>query len=126
MLLALIRSNYEWKDENNGFPGGSAAVNLPAVQETRVLFPSHEDHPVGGAWQPTPVVLPRKLHGQRSFLVGCSPWGPRIWTEETEHRSGNRMNEALHPKRTPMFLEPENVTLCGKDFEGVIKLNILQ
>ena len=27
-----------------------------------------------GEWQPTPVLLPRKSHGQRS-LVGCSPWG---------------------------------------------------
>ena len=26
------------------------------------------------AWQPTPVFLPGKFHGQRS-LVGCSPWG---------------------------------------------------
>ena len=25
-------------------------------------------------WQPTPVLLPGKFHGQRS-LVGCSPWG---------------------------------------------------
>ena len=25
-------------------------------------------------WYPTPVLLPRKSHGQRS-LVGCSPWG---------------------------------------------------
>ena len=25
-------------------------------------------------WQPTPVSLPRKSHGQKS-LVGCSPWG---------------------------------------------------
>ena len=25
-------------------------------------------------WQPTPVSLPGKLHGQRS-LVGCNPWG---------------------------------------------------
>ena len=25
-------------------------------------------------WQPTPVCLPGKSHGQRS-LVGCSPWG---------------------------------------------------
>ena len=25
-------------------------------------------------WQPTPVHLPGKYHGQRS-LVGCSPWG---------------------------------------------------
>ena len=26
------------------------------------------------AWQPTPVLLPRKSHGQRS-LASCSPWG---------------------------------------------------
>jgi len=25
-------------------------------------------------WQPTPVFLPEKFHGQRS-LVGCIPWG---------------------------------------------------
>ena len=25
-------------------------------------------------WQPTPVLLPEKFHGQRS-LVGYSPWG---------------------------------------------------
>ena len=28
------------------------------------------------ACQPTPVLLPRESHGQRS-LVGCGPWGPR-------------------------------------------------
>ena len=28
-------------------------------------------------WQPTPVFLPGKFHGQRS-LGGCSLWGPRI------------------------------------------------
>ena len=27
-------------------------------------------------WQPSPVLLPAKSHGQRS-LVGRSPWGPR-------------------------------------------------
>ena len=27
-------------------------------------------------WQPTPVPLPGKSHGERS-LVGCSPWGPK-------------------------------------------------
>ena len=26
------------------------------------------------AWRPTPVLLPRESHGQRS-LVSCSPWG---------------------------------------------------
>jgi len=30
-------------------------------------------------WQPTPVLLPGKSHGQRS-LVGCSPWGRWSWT----------------------------------------------
>ena len=29
-------------------------------------------------WQPTPVLLPGKSHGQRS-LVGCSPWGRQEW-----------------------------------------------
>ena len=36
-------------------------------------------------WHPTPVLLPRKSHGQRS-LVGCSPWG----------RQESDMTEQLH------------------------------
>ena len=28
-------------------------------------------------WQPTPVLLPGKSHGQRT-LVGCSPWGCKM------------------------------------------------
>ena len=36
-------------------------------------------------WHPTPVLLPRKSHGQRS-LVGCSPWG----------RWGSNRTERLH------------------------------
>ena len=36
-------------------------------------------------WQPTPVLLPGKSHGQRS-LVGCNPWGH----EESD------MTERLH------------------------------
>ena len=37
-------------------------------------------------WQPTPVLLPGKLHGQRS-LVGYSSWGPKELdiTEHTAH-----------------------------------------
>ena len=36
----------------------------------------------GGKWQPPPVLLPGKFHGQRS-LAGYSPWGCRVrhdWT----------------------------------------------
>ena len=36
-------------------------------------------------WQPTPVLLPGKSHGQRS-LVGCSPW----------RREKSNMTEQLH------------------------------
>ena len=38
-----------------------------------------------GLWHPTPVLLPRKSHGQRS-MVGCSPWG----------RQESDMTERLH------------------------------
>jgi len=34
-------------------------------------------------WQPTPVLLSGKSHGQRS-LVGCSPWGR--WESDTTER----------------------------------------
>ena len=56
------------------FSGGSVVKNLPAK--------AGDSGDVGSIWkilwrrkwQPTPVFLPGKFHGQRS-LVGCSPWG---------------------------------------------------
>ena len=45
--------------------------NLPAVQETG-FNPWVEKIPWRRKWQPPPVTLPGKSHGQRS-LVGCSP-----------------------------------------------------
>ena len=36
-----------------------------------------------GQWQPTPVLLSGKSHGQRS-LVGCSPWG--LWESDRPER----------------------------------------
>ena len=47
--------------------------NLPAMQETLVWFLGQEDLLERG-WQPTPVFLPGKFHGQRS-LVDYSPLG---------------------------------------------------
>ena len=49
---------------------------LPAIQETWVPSLGQED-PLRRKWQPTPVLLPGKSHGQRS-LVDCSPWGHRV------------------------------------------------
>ena len=41
-------------------------------------------------WQPTPVFLPGKPHGQRS-LVGYSPWG-REQSNRTEHACTYTLN----------------------------------
>ena len=43
--------------------------------------------PRGGKWQPTPVFLPEKPHGQ-GILVGYSPWG-REELDRTEQRPIN-------------------------------------
>ena len=48
------------------------ANNLPAMQETRVLFLGGKI-PWRRAWQHIPVFLPGEFHEQRS-LVGYSPW----------------------------------------------------
>ena len=54
------------------FPSGSNGKESPAMQETWVRSLAWED-PLRKAWQPTPVFLPGKFHGQKS-LAGYSPW----------------------------------------------------
>ena len=54
-------------------PVAQMVKRLPAMQETRVRSLGWED-PQRRKWQPTPVRLPGKSHGQRS-LVSYSPWG---------------------------------------------------
>ena len=56
-----------------GIPDGSAIKNLPLMQEMQVQSLGWED-PLEKEMQPTPVLLPGKLHGQRS-LAGYLPWG---------------------------------------------------
>ena len=50
--------------------------NLSEMQETQEKqFQSlGREDPWSRKWQPTPVFLPRKFHGQRSVL-GYTPWG---------------------------------------------------
>ena len=49
--------------------------NLPAMQETQEtqIQSLGQEDPWRRKWQPTPVFLPGKSHGQRS-LAGYSPW----------------------------------------------------
>ena len=57
----------------NSFPDGAVVKNPPANAEDMGLVPALGRSP-GEKWQPTPVFLPGKFHGQRS-LAGYRPWG---------------------------------------------------
>ena len=56
------------------FKGGSVVKNPPADAGDVGLIPELGRFPWRRKWQPTPVFLPRKFHGQRN-LAGYSPWG---------------------------------------------------
>ena len=57
----------------------------------------YEYSPWRRKWQPTPVSLPGKSHGQRS-LVGCSPWGLKesYTTEQLTHEYSLEKEMATH------------------------------
>ena len=63
-----------------GFPGGSAVKKLPANAGDVGLDPRVGKITWRRKWQPTPVLLPGKSHGQRS-LAGYSPWVAKSWTQ---------------------------------------------
>ena len=60
------------------FPGGSdgqvSACNAGDLGSIPGSYPWVGKIPWRRKWQPTPVLLPGRSHGQRS-LVGYSPWG---------------------------------------------------
>ena len=49
-------------------------VRNPPANAEDVAFPGLGRPPCRRKWQPTPVFLPGKSHGQKN-LVGYSPWG---------------------------------------------------
>ena len=55
--------------------------NPPAMWETWVRFLGWEDPLEKEMTIPTPVLLPGKSHGQKN-LVGYSPWGRKIKTQQ--------------------------------------------
>ena len=72
VVSLVVRNSWE-----GGFPGGSVVKNPPANAEDAGdagSIPGWGRSPWRRKWQPTPVLLPGKSHGQRS-QVGCSPWG---------------------------------------------------
>ena len=62
---------------------------LPTAQKTG-FDPWVEKIPWRRKWQPTPVFMPGKTHGQRN-LVGYSPWG-RKESDTTEQIHSLKLN----------------------------------
>ena len=62
------------------FPGGSDGKASACNAWDPGLIPGSGRFPWKKKWQPIPVLLPGKFHGQRS-LEGCSPWGR--WGSDT-------------------------------------------
>ena len=79
-----------------GFPNGSDGKESTYNAGDLGLIPVSGRSPGGGnghpfwrrKWQSTPVLLPRKSHGQRS-LAGCNPWGLKE-SDTAEHRQSFR------------------------------------
>ena len=70
-MVDLVGLSLSWA--SLGFPGSDGKVSTSKAREPDLL-PGLERLPWRRKWQPTPVFLPGKSHGQRS-LVGYSPWG---------------------------------------------------
>ena len=81
-------------------------------------------------WQPTPVFLPGKFHGQRS-LAGCTPWGCKA-SEMTEHTSTHMLSLggglwALHcSTQTFLAVRASLVVACGLSFPELCRVLVSQ
>ena len=87
--------------------------NLPANAGDTDSIPSGLGRfPWQRKWQPTPVFLPGKSHGQKS-LAGHSLWGPK--------RVGlsNNNNSLLDPKRTVVLEKTLESPLDCKEIQPV-------
>ena len=90
-----IKPMLRWKQR--GFPGGTSGKE-PICQSRRHNWPWFDTWigkiPWGRKWQPTPVFLAGKSHGQRS-LVGYSPWGRKspTWLGQLSMQAHTRKAE---------------------------------
>ena len=95
-LLGRKRCSFFKRHFLGGFPGGIVGKNPPANAGEAGDAKDRGSIPGSGKifwsmkWQPTPVFLPEKFHGQRS-LVGYSPWtihgkAGLNWTTQHTHK----------------------------------------
>ena len=82
---------------------------LPTMRETWVRSRVWKI-PWKRKWQPTPVLLPRKLHGWRS-LVGDSPWGHKE-SDTTEQRFTFRHKIYFCIILAVTYIDPSIYSMC--------------
>ena len=90
-ICVMFKSIMPARDK--GFPGGSVVENLPVMQEHR-LSPWVWKIPWRRKWQPTPIFLPGKSHGQRS-LADYGPWG-RKESDMSQELNNNNSERQQH------------------------------
>ena len=77
-----------WGTDDQGFPGGSAVKNLPAIQKLQEMQSQSldQEEPLEEGMATHSVFLPEESHGQRR-LAGYSPQGCKEsdTTEVTQH-----------------------------------------
>ena len=89
------RSSLQFLKWSLGFPGGLVVKNLPASAEDVGLNSWVGRIPWRMKWQPTPVSLPGKSHGQRS-LAGYSPWGHKGVRHDLATKQQNGLCKRIH------------------------------
>ena len=68
------------------FPGSSTGKESICNAGDLWLIPGSGKSPGGEKWQPTPVYLPEKFHGQRSLCGPEEPCGPQsVWSQGVGH-----------------------------------------
>ena len=79
IVLSFELSQIYWCEvtKSKGSPGGSDAKETTCHAGDWGSSPGSGRFPWRREWRPTPVVLPREFHGQRS-LAGYSSWGCRV------------------------------------------------
>ena len=104
----------------SGFSGSSGGKESACYAGHPGLIPGSGRSPWRRKWQPTPVFLPGKSHGQRS-LAGYSPWGCKEsdtteWLTHFKHSGisklqfeGWRMQKAFHRADVGYTGEKESV-----------------
>ena len=90
MLQILIDFYYMLKD----FPGGSKVKNSPVMQEFDSKH-GFDSWCKKRKWQPTPIFLSGKPHGQRS-LVGCSTRMAESWTPHSDWTTATTNQAFIH------------------------------